>query len=304
MDRRILAFALLGLMLRFGLPSAAGQEQPDEKPDEKPDVRISASISTMPLLTAAARMLKEQKGLRVAIATHLTSLDDLDDLSQGTADIAFITKPLTGTDRARYPEMELVEVPVGMQVVALGVSNDLWDAGIHTIKPQTMRDIYEQKVKNWKELGGPDEKITLFSFEEGTGVWEIFAAWLYGDARKAPVPKVDNVANSQDARDALEFTPGAIAPIGAALVDNDRCHALGLDISGTVATPVPAAVASGAYPLVRPLVAVCNGRPTLEIRVVTEFLASDAGQALIKGSGAMGLEAVPKPAPTPESTGY
>jgi phosphate transport system substrate-binding protein len=134
-------------------------------------------------------------------------------------------------------------------------------------------------------------------------VWEIFATWLYGDPRKAPLPKVEKVANSQDARDALEFTAGAFAPIGASLVDGDRCRALGLDIDGKVVTPTPQAVASGAYPLVRPMVGVCNGRPTLNIRVVTEFLTGEAGQKLIKSSGAMGLEAVP-PAPTPEYEGY
>ena len=99
MDRRIPAFILVGMLLRFGLLPAAGQDQTDEKPD----VRISASLSTMPLLTAASRILKEQKGLRIKIATHLTSVDDLDDLSAGNADLAFITKPLTGPDRARYP---------------------------------------------------------------------------------------------------------------------------------------------------------------------------------------------------------
>jgi phosphate transport system substrate-binding protein len=294
--RRIAVFVLAGLVLGAGLPPAEGQE--------RPDVRIAASISVQPMLTAASRILKEEKGLVVAINTHLTSVDDLDDLSAGTADLAFITKPLTGSDRARYPEMELVVVPVGMEVVALGVSDDLWDAGIRTIKAETMRDIYEQKIKNWKELGGPDEKITLFSFEEGSGVWEIFATWLYGDARKAPLPKVDNVANSQDARDALEFTPGAIAPIGASMVDNDRCHALALDIADKEIGPTAEQVASGAYPMVRPMLAVCNGRPTLNIRVVTEFLTGDEGQRLVKGSGALGLDAVPKLPPETETPAY
>lgn len=298
--RRIAIFVLAGLVLGAGLLPVMGQDQSDEKPD----VKISASLSTLPLLTAASRILKEQKGLRIAIVTHLTSADDLDDLSDGNADLAFMTKPLTGPDRARYPDMELVAVPVGMEVVAIGVSSDLWDAGIHAIKQQTVQDIYEQKITNWKAVGGPDAKITLFSFEQGGGVWEIFATWLYGDARKAPLPKVDNVANSQDARDALEFTPGSIAPIGAALVDNDRCHALGLIVSGKTLAPTAGQVSSGAYPLVRPLVAVSNGRPVLNVRAVTEFLTSDAGQALIRSTGAMGLEAVPKPPPTPQIPAY
>jgi len=293
MFRGVSAFVLAGALVGLGLFSAAGQDQPDEKPD----VRISASLSTEPLLTAAAHTLKEERGLRIAITTHLTSVDDLDDLANGNADLAFITKPLTGSDHARYPDLELVAVPVGMEVVALGVSSDLWDAGIRKITQTTMRDIYEQKITNWKVVGGPDERVSLFSFEQGGGVWEIFATWLYGDARKAPLPKVDNLANSQDARDALEFTDGAITPIGAALVDNERCHALGVDVAGKVLEPTADQVSSGAYPLVRPMVAVCIGRPTLNIKVVTEFLTGDDGQKLIKRTGAMGLEALPPPPP-------
>jgi hypothetical protein len=49
------------------------------------------------------------------------------------------------------------------------------------------------------------------------------------------------------------------------------------------------------------MVGVCNGRPTLNIRVVTEFLTGADGQKLIKSSGAMGLDAVP---PAPEYEGY
>jgi phosphate transport system substrate-binding protein len=159
-----------------------------------------------------------------------------------------------------------------------------------------MRDIYEQKITNWKALGGPDEKIDLFSFEEGAGIWEIFAEWLYGDNRMAPLPKVENVANSQDARDALEFGKGSITPIGAGVVDGSRCQALGLNLSGTIAQPVPAQVASGAYPMSQPLLAVVIGRPTNANRVVTEFLTGLEGQKLIRNYGGLGLEAVPKPA--------
>ncbi len=87
----------------------------------------------------------------------------------------------------------------------------------------------------------------------------------------------DRSPSSEDARDALEFTPGAIAPLAAPLVDDARCHALGIDLHGSVARPTAADVAAGTYPIVRPIVAVVVGRPTLNIRVVTEYLTGPAG---------------------------
>jgi phosphate transport system substrate-binding protein len=292
MSRRVPILVFLGTFLPLVILSARGQ---DEEVPKVPDVRIAAPISTRQLLMATAGALKRDKGLQLAVSANLTSLDALDALAQGKADIAFLTRPLTGTDRAQYPDLELVAVPIGMEVIALGVSDDLWQAGVHTITQKGMRDIYELKTTNWKDLRGPDEKITLFSFEEGGGVWEVFAEWMYGDNRKAPLPKVENVANSQDARDALEFSPGSIAPIGASLVDGVRCHALGLDLGDHVVYPTPDAVAAGSYPMVRPIIAVVVGRPTLSIRVVTDFLTGPAGQALLKNSGSLGLDATPKP---------
>ena len=291
MFRRVPSFAFAGLLLALGILSAPGQD--------RPDVRIAGPLSTKPLLTEVARAMKHDKGLEIAVSTDFTSLEALDAVAQDKVNIALITKPYTLEDRALYPGVDLFAVPIGMQVVALGVSNDLWDAGLHTITKESMRGIYEQKITNWREVGGPDEKITLFNFQQGHGVWEILAEWLYGDNRKAPFPKVQNLASNEDVRDALEFTPGSIAPVEAVLVDGTRCHALDIDLPERVARPTAEDVAARTYPIARPITAVVVGRPSLAIRTVTEFLTSPAGQALVKKSGALGLDAVPKPTPNP-----
>jgi len=261
---------------------------------QNPDVRIAGTLSNKPLLIELVHAIKAKKGLQIAFTTDLTSVQAVDAVANEKVDIALITRALTGEDRASYPAVNLNTIPVGMEVVALGVSGDLWDAGVKTITKETMRAIYEQKITNWKDAGGPDEKITLFNFEQGLGVWEMFAEWLYGDNRKAPLPKVEIMGSSKDARDSLEFTPGAIAPLAAPVVDGVRCHALAIDLGERLAKPVPEVVASGTYPIVRPINAVTIDRPALAIRAVTEFLTGKEGQALLNKCGDMGLDAVPK----------
>jgi len=298
MDRRIAAFLMAGACVVCALQGARGQADQADGDAPHVDVRIVGPVSTKDLLEGLGRYLKDKDGLVLNGKVGLTNADALYALAAGKADLAILSKPLTGDDRADYPDALLQDLPIGMEVVAIGVSTDVWDAGVHSITPDTMRAIYEQKITNWKALGGPDEAITFYDYEQGAGIWEVFADWLYGDDRKAPFPKVQTVATSQDARDDLEFTAGAMVPMAAGFVDGVRCHALGVTLSGSLAQPIAADVASGKYPIQRPLSAVTVGRPTNAIRVVTEFLTSADGQALLKKTGALGLEAVPKPAST------
>jgi phosphate transport system substrate-binding protein len=263
------------------------------------DLRIAGAVSTRPLLDGIIHAMKQEKNLRVAAIADLTSADAIDALASGTAGMAIITRPLAMEDRDQYPQIRFGVVPIGAEAVALGVSDDIWDAGLHSISQDAVRAIYEQKVSNWKQFGGPDEKISFFNMAQGQGIWEIFSTWLYGDNRRAPYPKFEKATSSEDARDSLEFTPGSIAPLAAALVDGSRCHALGVETKAGIVKPVPAEIASGAYPMAEPVTVVVNGDPRLNVRAVTEFLTGPEGQALMRKSGMMGLDAVPKATPEP-----
>ena len=294
MSPRALRSFLLCICIGCATSVACAQDD-----DFHSNLKIVGPVSTKPLLVQVVKAIQAQTHLQVTASTDNTSLQALDEVAQSQASIALMTVPLTGLDRAQYPDAELFVTPIGMEVIALGVSDDVWDAGLHTITKESMQRIYEQKVTNWKQIGGPDEKITLFNFQQGAGVWEVFAEWLYGDNRKAPLPKVQSVASNEDAADDLEFVPGSVAPIGAAFADGSRCHPLGLSLGKRIVQPIPADVADGGYPIVRPLIAVTVGKPALSIRTITEFLTGPAGQALVKKTGSLGLDAVPKPTPTP-----
>jgi phosphate transport system substrate-binding protein len=295
MVRRAAALALVALVALLQALSSRAQEAAASPSPEVPDVRIAAPISTRLLLLAVAKAMKEASGLKIAVTPTLTSEDALEYLTGGQADMAILTSPLTGLERAQTPDLDLQTVPIGMEVVALGVSDDIWEAGIHVISKDTMQSIYEQKIKNWSQLGGPDEPLVFYNLKQGQGTWEMLAEWLYGDNRKAPLPKGALLPASADARDALEFTTGALATIGASLVDGARCHGLGIDIGKGIAWPEAKQVASGDYPIVRPILAVVVGKPVLNLRAITDFMTGPQGQALVKQGGAFGLDAVPPP---------
>jgi len=287
MSHRILSVLFTVVTLAAG---ALGQDT---------EVYIAAPPSTKQLLTSEAAAIKEKKGVHVTVYANYSSVDALLAVGTQGVNIGIMTKPISGVERSQYPYAEFISVPIGMEVVALGVSDDVWDSGLRMISRDTMRGIYEKKITNWKEIGGPDEKITLFNFQQGQGTWELFAEWLYGDNRKAPLPKTDKVNSSEDARASLEFTAGAISPLAATLVDGTRCHALAIDLGESIAKPTNEYVAAKTYPIVRPIIAVVLGRPALGTRVVTDFLTGPEGQEIVRKAGDLGLGAVPKATPNP-----
>ncbi|MGA3171109.1 MAG: substrate-binding domain-containing protein [Chthoniobacteraceae bacterium] len=279
-----------GLAAGVLLVLSAARGQDDE-------VKIGTVLSMKPYMMEIARMIKQEKGLDISLSTEESSVDAVNDLGEGTVRIAIITKPLTLEDRSAFPGTAFDAIPVGMQVVAMGVADDVWEAGVRTISKETMHDIYEHTITNWKQIPhGPDENISFYSVQQGEGVWEMFAEWLYGDNRKAPLPlKREQLGTNEDVRDTLEFTPGSIGPVPAAMADGSHCHPLGIDLGERVANPSTQDVAGQYYPVVRPIFAVVAARqPDLDLRVVTEYLTGPRGQALLKKGGDLGVDAVPK----------
>ncbi len=54
-------------------------------------------------------------------------------------------------------------------------SPDVWNGGVKSLSAQQVRDIYEKKITNWSDVGGPELLITFYNKEPGRGTWEVIA---------------------------------------------------------------------------------------------------------------------------------
>ena len=124
--------------------------------------------------------------------------------------------------------MKFNPIPVGEDAVALIVSPDVWQGGVRALSRAQMKEIYEGRVTNWKDVGGPDRRIVFFNKEPGRGTWEVFAHWLYGDAKKAPPVSFREVGANEEARNKVGSTRGAISQLSASWADGKTVFALGL----------------------------------------------------------------------------
>lgn len=247
-------------------------------------LRVVGSTTVNPVVAEAAEVLRREQGLAIEVDTLGGSSGGILAVGEGRADVGMSSKPLTDRDRAR--RANLVATAIGWDAVALVVAPDVAAGGVTTISRLQMQQVFERKVTNWRELGGPDRRIVFFNKEPGRGTFEVFAAWLYGGLDQVPSVAHREVGSNEEGRTKVASTPGAISQLSFAWVDGTQTVALGLlAVDGAVVRPTLEAIASGRYPLVRPLLLVTAGAPSGEARLLLDFLLSPRGQAIVERHG-------------------
>lgn len=253
-------------------------------------LRVNGSTTVNAVVTEAAELLRTRKGMQIEVDTQGGSTGGISALGDGRVQVAMISRPVTDDDRAKYPKVAFNPVSIGVDAVAIIVSRDVWEGGVKALSREQARQIYEGKATNWKQLGGPDRRIVFFNKEPGRGTWEVFAHWLYGDAKKAPSVSFPEVGANEEARTKVGSTRGAISQLSSSWADGKKVFALGIrDDKGRVVQPTNANIGSGAYPLTRQLSVVTNGAPRGEAKVLVDFLLGPEGQALVRKHGYLAL---------------
>ena len=256
-------------------------------------LKINGSTTVNLPVAEAAELLRAEQKMEITVDTQGGSSGGISMLGDGQVDIGMSSKHVSKEDRAKFPKVAFKETPIGEDAVALIVSKDVWDGGIHSLTKQQVRDLYESKVTNWKQLGGPDRRIAFFNKEPGRGTWEVFAHWLYGDPKKTPQVSFPEVGGNEETRNKVSSTRGAVSQLSASWADGKEVFALGIKPepdSGEAVMPTAANIANHTYPMSRPLFVVTDGDPTGPAKTFIDFLLSSRGQELVRKHGYLSLD--------------
>jgi len=245
-------------------------------------LKINGS-TTVNLPAAEASEVLREKGISIQIDTQGGSSGGISMLGEGRVDIGMSSKKLKQADRDKFPECNYHEVKIGEDAVAMIVSKDVWEGGVKSISKEEMKAVYEGKIKNWKELGGGDQKIVFFNKEPGRGTWEVFAKWAYGSGKDAPQVSFPEVGGNEETRNKVSSTRGALSQLSASWADGESVFALGLEKEdGTVVNPTKENIASHEYSMSRPLYLLTNGEPTGLAKQYIDFILSEEGQKIVR----------------------
>ncbi len=251
-----------------------------------PSIKISGSTTVNPVVSEAAEYF-QKRGWRVLVDTQGGSSGGISQVAEGNVNIGMSSRPLVEQDSAKFPKAKLVSHTIGYDGVALVVSRQLANDGVRSLSKAQVRDIYEGKIKNWKDVGGPDRRIVFFNKEPGRGTWEVFAAYIYEKTAMAPKVFHPEVGANEEARSKVSSHRGAITQLSASWAwESATVQAIALQSAdGKLIEANRQNIESGEYPMRRPLLLITNGEATGAVIEFIQFIQSPAGQKIVEKHG-------------------
>lgn len=210
-------------------------------------------------------------------------------LINGTTAVATASRPM------KDAEKELVQARRGKPAVETAVALDGIAVYVHESNPvdsltlAQIRKIYEGEIRNWKEVGGPDGEITLYSRENNSGTYAYFKEEVLQDedfaAFTQTLPGTAAVVNAV-AKDPLAIGYGGIAY-------STGVKAIGVSVAEGQAPvrPTLQTVTDGSYPISRKLFFYTAGQPEGAAAGFIEFALSPEGQQIATSAGYYPLSA-------------
>ncbi|MGB9802354.1 phosphate ABC transporter substrate-binding protein [Desulfofundulus sp.] len=195
------------------------------------------STALQPLVEQAAAQFMAKNPRAQIVVQGGGSGTGLSQVASGAADIGnsdIFAEEKSGLDASQLVDHKVCVVGMAA-VVNRGVTVD-------NLTRQQLVDIFTGKITNWKEVGGPDQKIVVIHRPKGSGTRATFKKYALGGMEdSAPGMEQDS---SGTVRKMVAETPGAISYLALSYIDNS-VKALKLDgVEPTVQN-----IANGKYPV-------------------------------------------------------
>ncbi len=233
------------------------------------------SVSVPGYLTDLARDYEKETGVTVLVLGG-GSVRGLTDLAEGRTDFAASCQSKTADDPEDF---EYIVASWDALVFIVHKSNP-----VNSIRPQQVRDIYDGKINNWKELGGRD--LNLFSVittpQGFGGIGEALEKYVLNGKRPQKRKNSTMQASSVAIWEQLvEDMPESFASTGFGSARKRKVKML--KVNGVA--PTRENIISGKYPFRRPLYLVVKKNAGPEARRFVDFVLSKKGQKLISSYG-------------------
>lgn len=198
-------------------------------------------------------------------------------LVNGATDICQSSRAMKPTEkeklRDRYASSG-VELPVaqdGLAVYAHATNP------VNELSMDQLRQIFLGKITNWKEVGGPDARIVVYSRENSSGTYVFFKDTVLRGADFTP--RAQTMPGTGVVVNAVAKEKFGIGYGGAAFAKGIKVIKLKKDAGSPAVAPSLETVRDKSYPLARPLFFYVRNKPSGEIKAFLDYVLSPEGQA-------------------------
>ena len=204
-------------------------------------------------------------------------------LINGTTDVAESSRPM------KPKEMEDTKARRGKDVVELAVAVDGLAIYVHESNPineisvPQLKGIYTGAVKNWKEVGGKDERIILYSRENNSGTYAYFKEHVLANADFFPTAQT--LPGTAAVINAVSKDKRSIGYGGIAYGKGIKHLKVKADDKSPAVDPTMENVLQAKYPISRFLYWYFAGMPQGDVKKLADWVVSKEGQKVVENVG-------------------
>lgn len=263
---------LMGTMLIGSLAVGCGSSDGSASQDSN-KVTVSGSTSVGPVVEVLGEDFSaKNEGISVEVQ-QIGSSAGIKNAIEGTSQIGMASRDLKDEEKASG--LKETQIAIDGIAVITNKNNEVKDLTLEQVK-----DIYTEKITNWKEVGGKDAPIVVVSREDGSGTRDGFQENVGFESEE--LTKDAQISDgSGNIKSIVEGNENSIGYISFGYVD-DKVNALTIDgVELTVEN-----VKDNKYAIARPFLLVNKeDKISEEGTKFIEFILSEEGQKIVEDKG-------------------
>ncbi len=282
-----IGMVLLAVLLVAGLVAGCGgnanegedQNQQGGSEGLSGMLQVNGSTTVAPVAQAWAEKFNEKHPNVDVVVTGTGSGDGIAALINGTTEIAMASRKMKDKeqDKVNGTPKEFVVGRDGLGVI-VHPSNP-----VDSLSMAQIKDIFTGKITNWKEVGGEDAEIIVYTRDTSSGTYGFFKEFVLNDEDYLKSGRA--TASNAAIANSVAGEETAIGYCGLAFLDN---KVKGVSVSkdgGEPVKPTLEKAKAGEYPIVRDLNMYTIGEPEGLAKEFLDYGFSSEGQAIVEEVG-------------------
>ncbi len=250
--------------------------------------KIKGSDTVLPLSQKEAEVFMKTNKSSKIIVTGGGSGVGIAALMDGTTDIAMSSRKMKMDEKMKMQDggRPFKEVIIANDALSVIVNPN---NKVSQLTREQLEGIYTGKIKNWKEVGGDDMVIVVYSRESSSGTYEFFKEHVMN--KKNYGSNVLNMPATGAIVQSVSQTKGAIGYVGLAYMEKTvKALKVSYNKGKTFVEPSMATAKDKSYPIVRPLFYYYPNKVEKTVKPFVDFVLSAEGQKIVETEGYVPLK--------------
>lgn len=245
--------------------------------------KLKGSDTVLPLAQKEAEsFMKANKANKVTVTGGGSGVG-LAALVDGTTDIAMSSRKIKLSEKMKLQDAGKASKETIIAYDALAVVVNPGNK-VSQLTREQLEGIFTGKIKNWKDVGGEDLSIVVYSRESSSGTYEFFKEHVLKNKNYASsvlsMPATGSIIQS------ISQTKGAIGYVGLAYVEKDvKALKVSYDKGKNYIAPELETAKNKTYPIVRPLYYYYLTSVEKAVKPFVDYCLSPEGQKIVEQIG-------------------